>query len=1197
MTAPRPLGMTGANDWTKELATKGLPELQQHYAMLGVPDLVMGKVLPHFGHNYNFVSREVMYQWFNKHLGLGLPEPVIEEDFERLTTEQLTVWDASHPKPAGGGDYERALLKTMTDDTDRQISALTPSDSASWARFREVVGGGVDVILGRSLPPRAALVYEAKGETPAAEFTQSLALLRNTPAGEEIPLVVLHPAKWNKRVIIWADAAGKAGLYGLDGLYAAGHRGAGQKIAVISTSNIRLDDVRNFRTFFGIAAKDPTVVSSGPDPGLGADQLEANIDVQWSGGLAPEADVTLVASKSTATQEGVDLSIQYAVQQNLAGILSLSYGTCERRLTPQEVTFFTNLWAQAAAQGITVLVASGDSGPAECESGNASSGSVASVNGLGSSPYVTSVGGTRLDDTGNPSAYWSDTNDPDTKRSLIAPPPEVVWNDSAAVPGGRNLWASGGGFSAIYPRPDWQSGPGISLDTGRGVPDTSVVASLRNPYYIALNSTTPGTGLVAVAGTSASAPVFAGIAALLGESAGGRVGNLNPALYALGRKQYGEGTASVFHDVTKGDNSVPGVAGYAAATGWDASTGLGSVDAKVLADAWPALAPPGSDADFFLVASRGTVRLTPGDSANVSLRLVPRGSVGPVATLGVSVLPAGFSASFTPRRDPAAGVVSVGVDATLTLTAPTNAPPEAFTLDVTATAGGISRTVRLAVGVSTDPAGALPEGVRLQVPAVVDAPGVGGAHFVSDLVAVSRSASDATLLVAYGAAPGAPGAGQPPVSVSLPAGGQLQVTDVIAFLRSSGVAIPADASPKTGTLELRFEGVTDPALVFAGSRTATPNPNTGVGGSFGTFTPAVLRGAATAGETSVYGLRESASFRSNLALVHSAGPWEPAQPIGLEVLLFDGDTGLAAGNPITLTLQPQEFHQIDRVLAGVPGLSNGYARIRKTSGNDLFIAYGVVNDGGAAGGGTSDGSLVAAGGSDGLLPVVLDVPGSPSYRTELTLANPSSATATVRLTFTPAGAAPGAATTTVPAGQQIQVPDAIAFLRSLGLALPAGRVIGTLRVEGVVALARTFSPNPDSSVGGTFGLAYPAYPAPARAAREAIVYGLRQDAAFRSNLAIADARTAGGPLDYVVELYDAAVASTSPAATFTRALSPGEWVQIDRILSHAALSVAWARVRPASGRSDFVAYGVLNDGSAPGVGTSDGSYVPMVVAE
>ncbi|MCH8923355.1 MAG: acetylxylan esterase, partial [Planctomycetes bacterium] len=136
LTAPRPLGMTGANDWTKELDTKGLPELKQHYKMLGVPQLVMGKVMTHFGHNYNFVSREVMYHFFNKHLGLGLPEPVIEENFELLSVPEMTVWDESHPKPPGGGDYERSLVKFMTQEADRQIAALTPSDSTSLARFR-----------------------------------------------------------------------------------------------------------------------------------------------------------------------------------------------------------------------------------------------------------------------------------------------------------------------------------------------------------------------------------------------------------------------------------------------------------------------------------------------------------------------------------------------------------------------------------------------------------------------------------------------------------------------------------------------------------------------------------------------------------------------------------------------------------------------------------------------------------------------------------------------------------------------------------------------------------------------------------------------------------------------------------------------------------------------------------------------------
>jgi dienelactone hydrolase len=217
MTAPRPLGMTGALDWTRDLATKGLPELKQHYAMLGVPDLVMGKVMPHFGHNYNYVSREVMYHWFNKHLQIGLGEPILEEDYKPLSVDELTVWDASHPKPAGGGDYERSLLRTMTEDTERQMSALVPSDSTSLAKFREIAGGGVDILIGRGLPPAEALQYVPIKEESKGDYTVFGSVLRNTSAEEEVPLILLHPKNWNKRVVIFVHEAGKAGLYGADG--------------------------------------------------------------------------------------------------------------------------------------------------------------------------------------------------------------------------------------------------------------------------------------------------------------------------------------------------------------------------------------------------------------------------------------------------------------------------------------------------------------------------------------------------------------------------------------------------------------------------------------------------------------------------------------------------------------------------------------------------------------------------------------------------------------------------------------------------------------------------------------------------------------------------------------------------------------------------------------------------------------------
>ncbi len=187
MTAPRPLGMTGADDWTKELATKGFPELKQHYTMLGVPDKVMAKVMTQFGHNYNFVSREVMYHFVNQQLGLGLPEPIIEDDFPLLSTAEMTVWDESHPKPPSGGDYERSLVKSMTEESDRQIAALTPSDATTLAKFRETVGGGVDVLIGRGLTPAEQLEFEVIGEEPQGEVVTKRGLLRNKRTARNCP--------------------------------------------------------------------------------------------------------------------------------------------------------------------------------------------------------------------------------------------------------------------------------------------------------------------------------------------------------------------------------------------------------------------------------------------------------------------------------------------------------------------------------------------------------------------------------------------------------------------------------------------------------------------------------------------------------------------------------------------------------------------------------------------------------------------------------------------------------------------------------------------------------------------------------------------------------------------------------------------------------------------------------------------------
>ena len=174
--APKPLGMSGADDWTKEIATKGLPELQKLYALYGAQDNVMAKPLLQFGHNYNYVSRAVMYSWMNQHL--GLEEPVVEEDYKPLSIAEMSVWDEKHPKPPSGEAYERSLVRTITTDSEKQLAALRPTDSASLAKFREVVGGAWQTLLGASLPAPGAVVWEKLAEYDRGSYQEFRGLLR-----------------------------------------------------------------------------------------------------------------------------------------------------------------------------------------------------------------------------------------------------------------------------------------------------------------------------------------------------------------------------------------------------------------------------------------------------------------------------------------------------------------------------------------------------------------------------------------------------------------------------------------------------------------------------------------------------------------------------------------------------------------------------------------------------------------------------------------------------------------------------------------------------------------------------------------------------------------------------------------------------------------------------------------------------------
>ena len=209
MFAPKPLGMTAADDWTKEMPTKGFPELKEHYAMMGAPDRVMLKPLLHFGHNYNYVSRAAMYGWFNRQLKLGLPEPIVEEDYKRLSVPEMSVWDDQHPKPEGGPDFERKLLRYLAEASEKQLNAAC----ATIEQYRVLVGGAIQAIIGRDLDQAGEVELRQAKTQDLATCRETIGLLHNTSHHEELPCAVLEPKVAKNATVIWVDEQGKAGLY------------------------------------------------------------------------------------------------------------------------------------------------------------------------------------------------------------------------------------------------------------------------------------------------------------------------------------------------------------------------------------------------------------------------------------------------------------------------------------------------------------------------------------------------------------------------------------------------------------------------------------------------------------------------------------------------------------------------------------------------------------------------------------------------------------------------------------------------------------------------------------------------------------------------------------------------------------------------------------------------------------------------
>jgi subtilase family serine protease len=398
-----------------------------------------------------------------------------------------------------------------------------------------------------------------------------------------------------------------ATIYNTSPLYQSGIDGTGQSLAIVARSNINLSDVQIFRIAFSLPVNDPQIILDGPDPGNlgGSEEGEADLDVEWSGAIAPNATIKFVVSASTNTTDGVDLSAQYIVDNNLATVLSVSFGECEQSLGAAENTFYNNLWEQAAAEGITAVVSSGDNGPAGCDLDTqttpASQG--LAVSGLASTPFNIAVGGTQFNENGQDSTYWSATNNPN-QSSALGYIPENVWNESCADPnvcGLASLFASSGGASTLYSKPTWQAGLGVPNDGKRDLPDVSLDAAAGHDAYLLCQDgicTTNAQGQLVnaelVGGTSAAAPTFAAIMTLIAQKTNSRQGQANFVLYPLAASQNGANCNSsagpqlgcTFNDITVGNDNVPGQTGFSATVGYDQATGLGSVNAANLAANW-----------------------------------------------------------------------------------------------------------------------------------------------------------------------------------------------------------------------------------------------------------------------------------------------------------------------------------------------------------------------------------------------------------------------------------------------------------------------------------------------------------------------------------------------------------------------------------------------------------------------------------
>ena len=658
-----------------------------------------------------------------------------------------------------------------------------------------------------------------------------------------------------------------ATIYNINPAYSAGFNGAGQSIAVVGQSDIVMTDIENFQTAAGFApVKDPIkVLASTNNPGTKSDdEMESDIDLEYTSTIANGATIYFVFSSAGALG-----ALTYAVDHNTAPIISVSYGLCETALGSTGYSQFNAILAQAASQGQSVIASSGDSGSTDCSGAaglTTAQRQATAVDFPASSQYVTGMGGSEFPTTdvsgANAPTYWlpasnSTTDLISSARSYI---PEQVWNDDLAE---GALASGGGGVSTLTSRPSWQTGvPGIPSGTMRLVPDISLSSSNLNAPYLFCSSDTStkvtgscshgfrdtnNTNLTAAGGTSFAAPIFAGMLAVINQAAGlAEQGVVNPTLYRLAAN-----ASRAFHDITIAGNqclltstticSGAAVSDYAATTGYDEASGLGSIDFFNLLSAWPV------SSKTTLAAS--TITPAPGASDLVTIAVAsaaPSSTATPTGTVSLTV----DSAPQTSPLSLVDGSVVYAFSSTTT---------GAHT--ITATYSGDSKFVASTGAVTVTVTGNQPSNTMLSASTPTPAPGA------SDLitVTVASGATSSTATPSGSVTIAVDGAAQAPLTLSKGSATFTFLSTAIgshtlsAAYSGDSTYVPSSSSLTLNVVAKSFKLAATSVTVSAGSSGSSTVTVTPQGGYTGTIawtvssTPPLTNGCFSLPNTTVTG--------------------------------------------------------------------------------------------------------------------------------------------------------------------------------------------------------------------------------------------------------------------------------------------------------------------------------------------------------